>query len=69
LIEQAADCGCRYHSEETDIACRVSRCGDELARTALYEAANILLGGGSDCGHIGGIAFRLPNPKGASAKK
>ena len=33
----------RYQSGETDVAGRVSRCGDELARTALYEAANTLL--------------------------
>ena len=33
----------RYQSGETDIQGRVSRCGDELARTALYEAANTLL--------------------------
>lgn len=31
----------RYQSGETDI--QVSRCGDELARTALYEAAHSLL--------------------------
>lgn len=33
----------RYQSGETDIPGRISRCGDELARTALYEAANSLL--------------------------
>ena len=33
----------RYQSGETDIQGRVSRCGDELARTALYAAANALL--------------------------
>lgn len=33
----------RYQSGETDIQGKVSRCGDELARTALYEAANTLL--------------------------
>ena len=32
-----------YQSGETDIQGRVSRCGDELARTALYEAAHTLL--------------------------
>jgi transposase len=32
----------RYQSGETDIQGRVSRCGDELARTALYEAAHTL---------------------------
>src|SRR3546814_10915642 len=32
-----------YQSGETDIQGRVSRCGDELARTALYEAAHSLL--------------------------
>lgn len=30
----------RYQSGETDIVGKVSRCGDELARTALYEAAH-----------------------------
>jgi transposase len=33
----------RYQSGETDIQGRVSRCGDELTRTALYEAAHTLL--------------------------
>jgi transposase len=33
----------RDPSGETDIQGRVSRCGDELARTALYEAAHSLL--------------------------
>ena len=30
----------RYQSGETDITGKISRCGDELARTALYEAAH-----------------------------
>lgn len=33
----------RYQSGETDIQGKVSRCGDELARTAVYEAAHTLL--------------------------
>jgi transposase len=33
----------RYQSGETDIQGRICRCGDELARTALYEAAHTLL--------------------------
>jgi len=33
----------RYQSGETDIQGKVSRCSDELARTALYEAAHTLL--------------------------
>ena len=33
----------RYQSGEIDIQGKVSRCGDELARTALYEAAHTLL--------------------------
>jgi transposase len=33
----------RYQSGETDIQGKVSRCGDELTRTALYEAAHSLL--------------------------
>jgi transposase len=33
----------RCQSGETDISGKVSRCGDELARTALYEAAHTLL--------------------------
>ena len=33
----------RYQSGETDIQGKVSRCGDELARTAFYEAAHTLL--------------------------
>lgn len=33
----------RYQSSKTDIQGKISRCGDELARTALYEAAHTLL--------------------------
>ena len=33
----------RYQSGETDIQGGISRCGDELARTALHEAAHSLL--------------------------
>jgi len=33
----------RYQSGETDVQGRISRCGDELGRTALYEAAHSLL--------------------------
>ena len=33
----------RYQSGETDVQGRISRCGDELPRTALYEAAHSLL--------------------------
>jgi transposase len=33
----------RYQSGTTDVQGGISRCGDELARTALYEAAHSLL--------------------------
>lgn len=33
----------RYQTGETDIQGKISRCGDELARTALHEAAHSLL--------------------------
>ena len=33
----------RYQSGETDITGGISRVGDEMVRTALYEAANVLL--------------------------
>ena len=33
----------RYQSGETDIQGKISRCGDELARTGLVEAAHTLL--------------------------
>jgi transposase len=33
----------RYQSGETDVSGAVSRCGDELLRTALYEAAHTLM--------------------------
>ncbi len=33
----------RHQSGETDIKGRISRCGDEFARTALYEAGHTLL--------------------------
>jgi len=33
----------RHQSGDTDVQGKISRCGDELARTALYEAAHTLL--------------------------
>jgi transposase len=33
----------RFQSGETDYTGRISRCGDRLARTYLYEAAGIIL--------------------------
>jgi transposase len=33
----------RYQSGETDVIGGISRVGDEMVRTALYEAANVLL--------------------------
>jgi transposase len=33
----------KYQSGETDITGRISKCGDEEVRTALYEAANVIL--------------------------
>src|SRR5262249_24907903 len=33
----------RYASGETDWTGRISKCGDKLLRTYLYEAANVLL--------------------------
>jgi hypothetical protein len=43
-VDERKSCSLRpYQSGETDIQGRISRCGDELARTALYEAAHTLL--------------------------
>jgi transposase len=33
----------RYQSGETDVTGRISKCGDTMVRTALYEAANVIL--------------------------
>jgi transposase len=33
----------RYQSGETDVTGRISKCGDAMVRTALYEAANVIL--------------------------
>jgi transposase len=33
----------RYQSGETDVSGRISRVGDAMVRTALYEAANVIL--------------------------
>ena len=33
----------KYQSGETDVTGRISKCGDQEVRTALYEAANIIL--------------------------
>ena len=34
---------CKYHSGEIDRSGRISRCGDSLARTLMYEAAVVIL--------------------------
>jgi transposase len=36
----------RYASGETDVTGRITKCGDKMVRTALYEAANALLHNG-----------------------
>ena len=33
----------RYQSGETDVTTGISKVGDEMVRTALYEAANVIL--------------------------
>jgi transposase len=33
----------KYQSGETDVTGRISKCGDDEVRTALYEAANVIL--------------------------
>ena len=33
----------RYSSGQTDYDGHISRCGDEMVRTALYQAANVLM--------------------------
>ena len=33
----------KYQSGETDVTGRISKCGDQEVRTALYEAANVIL--------------------------
>ena len=39
----------RYQSGETDVSGAISRCGDELLRTALYEAAHTLMTRSQKC--------------------
>ena len=39
----------RYSSEQTDYDGRISRCGDAMVRTALFQAANVLIHQGRPC--------------------
>ena len=59
-----------YQSGETDISGKISRCGDELARTALYEAAHTLLvrsRKGPACGW--GMKIRQGAPHGVGPRR
>jgi transposase len=54
----------RYQSGETDIQGRISRCGDELARTALYEAAHTLLVRSKKCSALRAWGMKVAKARG-----
>jgi transposase len=54
----------RYQSGETDIQGRISRCGDELARTALYEAAHTLLTRGREWSSLRAWGMKIAKHRG-----
>src|SRR5262245_29396913 len=54
----------RYQSGETDYEGRVSKCGDALLRTMLYEAAHVLLTRGSKWSWLKAWGIRLAQRRG-----
>jgi len=54
----------RYQSGETDVQGGISRCGDELARTALYEAAHSLLARGRKWSALRAWGMRVAKRRG-----
>jgi|JI8StandDraft_1071087.scaffolds.fasta_scaffold97333_2 transposase len=55
----------RYSSGETDRTGRISRCGDALARSYLYEAANVLLSRSTMTSSLKSWAQRIAKRSGA----
>ncbi len=54
----------RYQSGETDVQGRISRCGDEPARTALYEAAHSLLIRSTKCSALRAWGMNIAKRRG-----
>jgi transposase len=58
----------RYSSGQVDYDGHISRCGDEMVRTALYQAAHVLMHHGRWCG-LRGWAMRIAKRSGAKLAK
>jgi transposase len=58
----------RYSSGQIDYDGHISRCGDEMVRTALYQAAHVLMHHGRWCG-LRGWAMRIAKRSGAKLAK
>ena len=59
----------RYQSGERDVSGRISRCGDRLTRSYLYEAANVLLTRVERWSSLKAWAFRLAKRSGPKKAK
>lgn len=59
----------KYQSGETDVTGRISKCGDHDVRTALYEAANIILTKPVKAGPLKSWATRLAGRAGKKKAK
>jgi transposase len=59
----------KYQSGETDRSGRISKCGDDAVRAALYEAANLLLTKPLKGGALKSWAMRLARRAGAKRAK
>ena len=58
----------RYSSGQVDYDGHISRCGDEMVRTALYQAAHVLMHHGRWSG-LRGWAMRIAKRSGAKLAK
>jgi transposase len=59
----------KYQSGEKDISGRISRCGDAMAREALYEAANVMLTRTNSWSTLKAWAMRVAQRRGLKRAK
>ena len=64
VLEAAGLTPGRYQSGETDVQGWISRCGDELAPTALYKAAHMLLIRSRKCSSLRGWGMKVAKRRG-----
>ena len=59
----------KYQSGETDYTGRISKIGDKRVRTALYQAAHIILTAGEGCSQLKSWAMQIAKRIGMARRK